>query len=73
METKRSPVAEALKQFIAALQEGEGAALAGKPAMEMGAEQEGAAFCAACEEGACDDPEHMKPEEMDGLAKAYGA
>jgi hypothetical protein len=73
METKRSPVAEALKQFIAALQEGEGAALTSKPAMPMGAGQEDSTACAACEAGSCEDSEHMKPEDMDGLAKAYGA
>lgn len=70
-------VKEAIKKIMSLLDGAEVGLLknGGKPAavsVEVEAKPENEE-CAACLAGECDDPEHLKDEDVDGLASMVGA
>lgn len=72
-------VKEAIKKIMSLLDGAEVGLLknGGKPsAVSVEVEAKGepeAEECAACLAGECDDPEHLKDEDVDGLASMVGA
>jgi len=72
MDGKQKPAAAAVSRFLQALQESEGMALKGAPAVKVEIEAgEDSEKCPGCAAGACDNPEHMAEEDVAGLSEAY--
>jgi hypothetical protein len=69
----REAIKRAMAEVSRLLSEGEAEDLrgGGKPVMKVEMEA-GEQECPECAKGTCSEPEHMAPEELDGLTEMYG-